>query len=142
MDSAKHVATARTEFCSLPLRFPEDDELLFFSDASILVCIASSAFVFPSIFASTLEACIVVLSHRRQNDPESCCDFVVILLCQSHDRFVILFYQSLHVVFLQCSTVVSTSADWVHQLLLLMLVAIAIQQILFFPGAQQETAHN
>ena len=30
------------------------DELLLFSSASILVCIASSTFVVPSIFASTL----------------------------------------------------------------------------------------
>ena len=44
------------------LRLFEDDELLLFSSASILVCIASSAFVIPSIFASTL-AMRVLLSR-------------------------------------------------------------------------------
>ena len=47
-DSVKLVVTARTEFCSIPLRLPEDDALLLFSSASFLVCIASTAFVFPS----------------------------------------------------------------------------------------------
>ena len=44
------------------------------SSASILVCIASNAFVFPSILASSLEACIVGLSHRKQGGTECCRD--------------------------------------------------------------------
>ena len=95
-DSAKPVATARTEFCSFSfLRLPEDDEFLLCSSASILasilVCIALSAFAFSLILSSTrANRALFFLSHRRQGGAKCCCDFVVTMFYQSHDRIVIL----------------------------------------------------
>ena len=80
---------------------PEDDELLLFSSASILVCIASSAFVFPSIFASTLANRALFSCHIVDKVAPSVA-VILSLFCfyQSHDRFVILL-ASLSVSFLE-----------------------------------------
>ena len=60
--SANPVATTQTEFFLLALLFPEGDEFSLMSSGLTLACIASSAFVFPSISAPALgEACIDVL---------------------------------------------------------------------------------
>ena len=99
-DSVKPVATARTEFCSFPVRL--HDEFLLSSSAwnlaSILVCIASSAFAFSSIFASTLASRASFSCHIVDRVALSVAVILsLILFCQSHDSLVILLCQSFHV---------------------------------------------
>ena len=61
---------------------PEDDELLLFSSASILVRIASSMFVFFALCFYFREACVVFV-YCGQSGTECCREAVVILLRQS-----------------------------------------------------------
>ena len=82
--SMNPVATARTELCSIPVWLPEDYEFLLFASASILVCIASSVFAFPSMCASTLVKRALLSGRNADKEVRSVArEAVMTLLCQS-----------------------------------------------------------